>query len=251
MNIDKLFPCNNLSKLEQSILEYIVQNPEECLNLGVRGLSKKLYTSPSTITRLSKRLGYKGYLELLYAIKSKFNSDKKNNIFKTFENDKFFYSNVPNSIKLFIDCLGKGNIFIFSTGFSNIVGKYFFTKLTTIGKKCFQTDCIELEILLEHFVHDISTILIVSKSGETNYCVSTAKIAKENNIQVISFCGNINSSLVQQSDVAFIVEDSEPTDDHNYYPNPFFGRCIELFELLLYKYYSSYNNYSKDFDDCK
>lgn len=243
MNIEKLFPCDTLSELEKSILVYIVSNIDKCMELGVRGLARETFTSPSTVIRLSKKLGYKGYVELVYAVRSKVLSPAAENVFAAFEEKNLFMTTVPDAVERFIKYLETGNLFIFSTGFSDIVGEYMFKKLLTIGKKCLKTNCIELDILYDNYPEPINTILVVSKSGETQYCVSTAQFAREKGIQVISFCGNPQSTLTELSDVAFIVKDYEGADDHNYYPNPFFGYCIELFELLLFKYFSKFKDY--------
>ena len=54
---------------EKELIEYFVNNVSEALELGVRGVAKKKYTSTSTIMRLSKKLGYSGFIEMLYSFR--------------------------------------------------------------------------------------------------------------------------------------------------------------------------------------
>lgn len=49
------------SHSEKEIGRYILNHGEEVLNMSVKELAKKTYTSPATIVRLCKKIGLKGY----------------------------------------------------------------------------------------------------------------------------------------------------------------------------------------------
>ena len=51
------------SSTEQSIIRYILQHPSEIADLTTRELAEKTYTSPAAVSRLSQKLGLKGYNE--------------------------------------------------------------------------------------------------------------------------------------------------------------------------------------------
>ena len=68
LDITKLFGDVKFTSLEESIITYILNNIDNCMDDGIRGIAKKTYTSPSTIMRLSKKLGYNGFVELVYSL---------------------------------------------------------------------------------------------------------------------------------------------------------------------------------------
>lgn len=53
----------NFSATEQVIVQYILANPKELVDLAIRELADKTYTSPAAVFRLCQKLGMKGYTE--------------------------------------------------------------------------------------------------------------------------------------------------------------------------------------------
>lgn len=58
----------SMSATERSIAAFIQQYPERTITLNVRQLAEQSYTSPSTVVRLCKRLGFSGYRALHQAL---------------------------------------------------------------------------------------------------------------------------------------------------------------------------------------
>lgn len=69
------------SAVEQSIIKYILDNPKEIVNMSIRELANKTFTSSAAIFRLCQKCGLKGYTEF----KIKFISEV--NRTSDFEND--------------------------------------------------------------------------------------------------------------------------------------------------------------------
>lgn len=242
ININRIFGNVKLSNIEETILTYLINNIETCTKQGIREIAKINYTSPATIIRLSKKLGYSGFIELAYSLKNKLSSNNKTSFYES-NNDnntrKIFSTNYENAENDFVNCIRDGNILICGEGFSEIVSKYFYMKLLVLGKKSIMSTFIDLDILLNNHGDSINSIILISKSGEGTHCVNSCIHAKERNLKIISFTGNNNSTLAQNSDITFIIPDAEKMDNDNYYPNPFFSYCIETFELMIHKYFSS------------
>ena len=70
------------SAVEQSIIKYILDNPKEIVNMSIRELANKTFTSSAAIFRLCQKCGLKGYTEF----KIKFISEV--NRTSDFENDE-------------------------------------------------------------------------------------------------------------------------------------------------------------------
>ena len=54
LDITKLFGNVKLSQIEETILTYLIENIDICINKGIRSIAKDNFTSPSTIIRLAK-----------------------------------------------------------------------------------------------------------------------------------------------------------------------------------------------------
>ena len=70
------------SAVEQNIIKYILDNPKEIVNMSIRELANKTFTSSTAIFRLCQKCGLKGYTEF----KIKFISEV--NRTSDFENDE-------------------------------------------------------------------------------------------------------------------------------------------------------------------
>ena len=60
--------CSSLSAAEQQIARYITENPEEATLLTVRELAARTFTSPSSVVRVCRSVGFEGYKELRRAL---------------------------------------------------------------------------------------------------------------------------------------------------------------------------------------
>lgn len=247
LDLTRLFGDIKLTSLEESVITYILDNIDTCIDEGVRGIAKKTYTSPSTIIRLSKKLGYNGFVELIYSLKVKISNEDNGEFISAIENKAIFTTNYDNAVEDFVDCINQGNILVSAEGFSELVSKYIYMKLLVLGKKSVLSTFIDFDILFDNNVEIIDSVLLISKSGEGSHCVKTCMLAKERNLKIISFTGNPQSTLAKNSDITFIIPDCEKLDNDNFYPNPFFGYCIETFEFIVHKYFLKYNVKSRSF----
>ncbi|MEG0276487.1 MAG: MurR/RpiR family transcriptional regulator [Coprobacillus sp.] len=62
--LNKLELTENFSSSEKSIANFILKYGNDVLNMSSVDLAHATFTSPATITRLSQKLGYKGYNEM-------------------------------------------------------------------------------------------------------------------------------------------------------------------------------------------
>ena len=69
-DINRFYQGVKLSDMERELLEYISKNTSEALKIGVRGVAQKAYSSPASVIRLSQKLGFAGFREMLYAFQS-------------------------------------------------------------------------------------------------------------------------------------------------------------------------------------
>lgn len=249
MDLTKFVENKGLTEIELRVLNYMIDNIDDLNKMGVRGIAKNNFTSTSTIMRLAKKLGYSGFLEMQYNLLSLTKNKVGNNI-----NDSDFIESLKldgllkgisnEAINSFVDILFDDNqkfIFIYANGFSGIVAEYINKKLLVMGKRCILSNGTDSIGVFENNLDFISSIIVISKSGETPMVLNKVKTAKEHDIKVISFTNELENSISKLSDISFKIEDTNKLDDRNIMPNTFFPKVLVIIELLVYEYYKRKN----------
>lgn len=249
-DLSKIIRNKKITASEEQVLEYIIDNIDSVMDIGVRGVASANFTSTSTIMRLSKKLGFTGFIDMVYNISPLI--DSKNTgiteesspligtdiafLAKYIEEEQ-----VREFIKYLVNRTGK-YIFIYALGFSKIVGEYFNKKMLGIGIKSILIDSIGS---FENNLEDMDMLIVISKSGETKEVLDKVKVAKENNKLVVSFTKEIENGISNLSDVSFKIFDMHKLDDRNILPNSYFSNIIMFMEYLIYRYYEEKNANNK------
>lgn len=77
MLIKKMKYSYNLTSQEQYIVNYILENPTVVFNATANELAKLTFSSSSTIVRLCKKLGLKGYPDFQLKLALEYKQDGK------------------------------------------------------------------------------------------------------------------------------------------------------------------------------
>ncbi len=250
MDIDKIIKNKKLSLSEQEVLTYIVTSLKEGKKQGVREIAEANFTSTSTVMRLAKKLGYSGFLEMQYhlqsSMESKVHRDYDAQGFIDYVHfDTLLDSNTKKTIEQFIDILYQEDdrsIFIYATGFSGIIAEYLYKKLIVLGKRVIFSNGTDSIGVFENSLSHIHTVVLISKSGETQKVLEKAQIAKDHDIQLVLFTNEKENSATSLADLVFKIEDTSKLDDRNLMPNTFFPKLLLLIELLVYEFYRRKNN---------
>lgn len=245
IDLSKLIDGKNLTDAEEKVLRYIIDHIDDVTKMGVRTIAKNNYTSTSTIMRLTKKLGYAGFIDMYYRllplVKSAESSEHENTDFiNSFFSNSLLQNNYQQ-LKKFAKILNKEKdkfIFIYATGFSAIMAEYIYKKLLVLGKKCILASGMDSVGVFENNLDYIGSLLVVSRSGETKQVLDKVKTAKENNIFTISFTNDSESNINKLTDIKFKIDDSNKLDDRNMMPNTFFPSLLMLVEMLVYEYHN-------------
>lgn len=245
MDLSKLVENKGLTEIELKVLNYMIDNIEELNKMGVRGIAKNNFTSTSTIMRLAKKLGYSGFLEMQYNLLSLTKNELADNLHESDFIESLKMNNLlqgvsNEDINKFLDILFDDNqkfIFIYANGFSGIVAEYINKKFLVMGKRCILSNGTDSIGVFENNLDFISSIIVISKSGETPMVLNKVRTAKEHNIKIVSFTNELENSISKISDISFKIEDTNKLDDRNIMPNTFFPKVLIIVELLVYEYY--------------
>lgn len=244
IDISKLVQGKNLTELDIQLVQYIVDHIDDVLQKGVRQIAKENFTSPATVIRLSKKLGYSGFVDMYYQLLPLVKkvdppkSDRVEDFLGDSQHDLLTY-NTMIEIEMFIQKvlkLDQKYIFIYATGFSAIAAEYLYKKLLVLGRKTIFASGTDSIGVFENNLEDIGAFVVISKSGETQVVIDKLLAAKEHRIFTVSFTKETNNRIAKLSDLNFKIIDHNKLDDRNMLPNSFFPNLLLMFEFIFKQY---------------
>ncbi len=245
MDIKKLTHDKKLTDTELQVLHYVLDHLDTALTQGVREIARQNYTSTSTIMRLSRKMGYSGFVDMCYKLQTlaqehteQISTDQF--FLEGFSLDSLLRYNTYDQLKQcanYIAGIDEKLIFIYATGFSGLIGSYLTKKLTNMGRLCLFASGSDSIGMFENSLGSMGLFLCVSKSGETPLVLDKIRVARENGIHTVAITGEQPNRVSRYADLWFRVEDCCKLDDQNVRPNTFFPQAMMLTELIAYEYY--------------
>jgi len=221
----------NANGADKKIIDFLLEKPEEAANLTIHELAEKTYSSASTIVRLCKKLGFKGYKDfqksLVYelALRKEVLDEKSQEINRedSLESiiEKVTYKNVvslENTMKLIdlqileecVDLLDKSNtIHLFGMGSSLLVAKDAYLKFLRINKPCLISDDWHAQLLQARNITNNDVAIAISYSGMTEEVLRCVQTAKENNAPIIAITRFEENPLSEIADYNLYVSATE------------------------------------------
>ncbi|WP_462411663.1 MurR/RpiR family transcriptional regulator [Neobacillus sp. Marseille-QA0830] len=244
IDISKIIQGKNLTELDVQLVQYIIDNIDDVLHKGVRTIAKENYTSPATVIRLSKKLGYGGFVDMYYQLlplvkKADIRQNDLSEEFLEISQKDLLTNNSEGDMETFIEKvlnLKQSYIFIYATGFSAIAAEYLYKKLLVLGRKTIFASGTDSIGVFENNLEDIGALVVISKSGETQMVIDKLLAAKENGIFTVSFTKETDNRIAGIADLNFKIIDHNKLDDRNMLPNSFFPSLLLMFEFIVKQY---------------
>jgi len=221
--MDKLSLNDRFSTSEKSIADYLLRKRLEIDRYSIRTLSKAIYTSPATIIRFCKKLGFSGFeefkkefvKELQYLDKSSgtvdfnFPFEKDDTPMKVANSIVALYEEtIRDTISLLqfgelrratalLRCHSK--IYIFSAGTAINQAESFREKMLKIGH------CVIISNNLNYQLYEVRCLsaedmaIVISYSGETPQIVQIAKECRLRSVPVLAITSFGENSLTQNA----------------------------------------------------
>lgn len=222
--IDKIkLYYNSIFPAGKKISDYILNNPEEVINLSIKEFARKLKINEANIVKFSKFLGYKGYkdfkIEFIkdFAIRSSIADSTilNNNYSGNIAKDIFFrhinnlkdtlnnldYSEFSKAVKTIIKAK---RIIFFASGASIAVAFDSFTRFLLAGFETIMFFDQDSQKLISKNLNKDDVAIGISLSGETQSVLDSLKNAKMGGSQVICITSAINSNIMKISDIKLI-----------------------------------------------
>lgn len=222
----------NLTENEKRVYSYLTKNIERIENLKIKEIAKNTFTSSATVIRTAKKLGFKGYKELIYKI-----VNRKTILDCNIISQKFNMKN-KEQLNEIIELIDNGKVMLYAEGLAGTIVSYIYKKLLLAGKnvELFNSPVCRA-ILNNHGVEiDYDAIIIVSRLGREDISLKVAKYLKNLGSKVVLFTSSKRSQLYEMADLAFEYKECNEGSYENYYPTLFFGYTILFFEELFKSY---------------
>ncbi|MFT8348520.1 MurR/RpiR family transcriptional regulator [Clostridium saccharoperbutylacetonicum] len=230
---NKLESMSSLSKSEEVLANHILQEKENIENLSTKDLANATFTSPSTVVRLSQKLGFSGwnefkekYLQELKYLNSHFSSVDADFPFEAHDTFMNIASKVghlaSNSIedtlslikndtlKKAVHLLCKSQIInVYGVSNSLLMAYDFKHKMLRINK---QVEIMSLpgeQLLVASNSSPANCAILISYSGESQEILRIAEILKAKNTQIIVLTSIGENSLTAFADCIFSISTRE------------------------------------------
>lgn len=238
MDLELLMKNKKLTDTEKELLQYIASNINSLNGVGVREIASKHFTSPATIVRMSKKLGFTGYVELYHFLKNnqQYSEQKRQSAIVDYQVNEAAIVTQAKRIKELYEESSQKLILIYATGFSGIAGEYLSKKLLVNGIRVIYLSEKDSVAIIENNVQNISMFIGISKSGETDRLIEKMDYLKERGIPLVLFTGNEKSTAYQLADISFLVDDDRQMDGQNKNFNSFFGKLLLVIEHFVYNF---------------
>ncbi|SKC36838.1 MurR/RpiR family transcriptional regulator [Maledivibacter halophilus] len=221
----------NFTQTEVKLSEYILSNVQEISNLSVQNLAELSNTSPATVIRFCKKLGYSGFQDFkIDLIKYTTNKEKSNlNVYEdittkdninqvmqklSFQNIKVIEDTIKlldgEAIQKAIDCIEQAErTYIYGVGASGLVAKDFQYKLMRIKKTVISYSDTHTQLALSANMEKGDVAIGISYSGRTLETYKAIEKANERGATTISITKYGKSPLSDIADINIYVAGGE------------------------------------------
>lgn len=242
------------SNAEKQVITYIIENSEKCVNTSIYDLAKNTYTSPSTIVKLFKKLGFKGFKDFKYNLIMELASKKS--IVKDYGNANTVkdialdisssYISSLNHTSSIIDLdvienvltkiINANTIYLFGIGSSFLVARDFEQKMLRLGKVCVLVPDYHMQLLHSKNITKDCIAIVFSYSGQTKEVYECCKNIKNRGATIISITRLSSSKISKISDFNLYTSNQEDIVRSG----ALSSRICQLYIVdILYSYYIS------------
>ncbi|CAK7193061.1 HTH-type transcriptional regulator MurR [Commensalibacter sp. Nvir] len=229
-----------LGKKERTIARFIQNNPESLVKMDIHDIANVLNVSMSSITKVSKKLGFSGFYELKINLSNTTEDLDDNGLPAVFpystmsaENiiDNTFLSSIlalqesRNVLKykvitdvssLFINCPSSNKILLAGCGGSAAICDDFHHKLLKIGIFSSVFNDSHKQLMAASLLNKGDILLVVSHSGQSTDIINMVTIANDNDAETICLTNYPNSPLsrIVKYPIVSVVKNNQITGEN-------------------------------------
>lgn len=219
------------SDAEKEIIQYVIDEPEKVSLMNSYQLAHITFTSPATVVRLCKKIGFSGYKDFQKSLIMELAVRKEND--REWDKDlqredslekiitKVTYKNMLSiektgkliDEKVLSDCLDLlencRNIAFFGLGSSLLVARDAYLKFLRLNKSCYISDEWHTQLLYAKSLTKNDIAIMISYSGITEEMLICADAVKKKGVPLITITRMVESKLTHMADYKLYVPSSE------------------------------------------
>jgi len=210
----------NYTKSENKLYEYIKNNYDKVIYHSLTEMAEVCNVGEATVLRYCRKLGFKGYQELKFAVAQELsvmndveNQDTyinkiKNNMIQAI-NDTYDLVDM-NLLQQAIDKIDMArDVIVFGVGLSGICGLDMKSRFLRIGKNINVFTDAHFQVMRACSVTKETVIIAISLTGSTKDIVDAVSVAKKKGAYIISITNYIKSPLTKYSDLVLMTSAKE------------------------------------------
>ncbi len=237
-----------LSNSEYEILEYIIKSPSKVSQMTVQELATNTFVSTASIMRLCKKLGYSGFTELKYRLKTDEQHTTSDTTITFSDLQSSILSDITKTSNLInqptIEAVAKlllsqKRIHFFSKGISDCALDYFSKYLLTCSRDSVRYTDTHIAHLNAARMSEQDVLIVASLSGSTSQVLKTVQIAKANGATIIAFTKMNNNPIANLSTHNFYLSISENTN--NLFDTQSRAGMFYIIDLIIANYVKQLN----------
>ena len=233
MIVEQLREQAGFSPIERSIADHFLEAGEALREQSARSIAARLYTAPSTVSRLCKHLGYSGYnefrdayLDELRYLSSAFSEIDANQPFRRSDDARTIAAKMgalwretvedtvqlteTESLERAVQLVANArNVFVYSAGPQSYLAEDFVDKMARIGRRVIVTYKDDTSYFFSTAARTDEVFIVLSYSGETGGALRIARQAKGAGCPVIALTSFGRNSLSKLADVTLHVSTRE------------------------------------------
>ena len=223
--------CASLSPAEQQIARFITDNPEEATLLTVRELAQRTFTSPSSVVRVCRSVGFDGYKELRRALVGELAAlgetgrhpeqeltagDSVHEIIQkvtrkniqSLSDSQLLLS--PDVVEQCVQLLDSCRcVLLFGLGSSLLVAHDTYLKFLRLDKPCMVTDDWHAQLLSARNATPDYLGIVFSYSGQTVEVIQCMEALKANGVPIIAITRYSPSRVAELADYNLYIAANE------------------------------------------
>lgn len=220
---------HSLTKVEQKVAEYILQNSSEIVSLSTSELADRIPVAKSAIVRCCQSLGFEGYTDLKLSLMTELSQQKSLNYTPYIHAqdqpdgilDKIFSSNIKTlqdtAVKLDRTMLqavvkrldAAEKIFIYGIGTSSSLAADFQYRLIQLGYNAFCFSDVPSMKVSTFNITPKDVAFGISNSGRTIATIDALNLASQNGAATVCLTSYPNSQILLSSDYPLVVYTDE------------------------------------------
>lgn len=245
---------NELTKQEQRVANYVVDNPVEAVQLNAKQIGDITSTSSATVIRFVKKMNYKGFNEFKVNI-SRHIPDEDISVFKKIEKDETIaslknklISRAQYSMEMTSKLLNETDIeslvsaieeakciIVYGIGASYLVAQDFYQKFLRLG---INVQCILDTHLISGNIatHKDNALFIgISSGGQSDEIQKLLKMSKHYNAKTTIITSNAESAFKDYSDI-MVLHDASTEESLRYAATSSLMSQLFTIDVIFYTY---------------